>query len=249
MRLPPVTRQRPYRYTGHLSQQFERRSETGASPGSERRSRFDGDETARLARAETVRERAWRRGDCGLIETPRAILYHPPPPGDIRRTDCDLLLASPIRRAREAIPKGAFDATLRSGVHGPSGPERAGPGDDRTVSFDGRIGCRLDPPARRLGTAPARLPDPQGSQGSLRPHEYRVHASGTRRNGQRVQIQRRGHSPPHHSTRFGGDGSVAAREVEGEGRERGTGRPGQASRVGRQAARGAGRGPGPPRWR
>ena len=88
------------------------------------------------------------------------------------------------------------------------------------------------------GRAPTHLPDPQGPQGALCPHERRMHQFRTRRIDERLQVQRCGHPQPRRSTQLGRDRSVAAGEVEGRSRRRSRG-PRRASRAeGRSAIHG-----------
>src|SRR5882762_3411434 len=92
----------------------------------------------------------------------------------------DVNPAAPVSTAsrrwteRAALSIGSLHATLRIVFHRPSGPERAGAGDDRALPHHGDLEKRQDPPPRGLGPPPARLSPLQGAQGALRAHEYRV---------------------------------------------------------------------------
>src|SRR6266849_4504267 len=104
--------------------------------------------------------------------------------------------ASQRRNERAALSIGSLHATLRSVFHRPSGPERAGAGDDRALPRHGDLEERQDSPARGLGPPPARFPARQGAQGALRAHEYRVRRRDARGARALVQVQRRGVAAP-----------------------------------------------------
>src|SRR5204863_1175116 len=163
--------------------------------------------------------------------------------------------AAPISAAsrrwieRAALSIGSLHATLRTVFHRPSGPERAGAGDDRALPRHGDLEKRQDPPTRGLGPAPARLSALQGAQGALRAHEYRVRCRDARRAGALVQVQRRGAAAPDHKngTRVddafaddeGGKGEVGPRPGRGAARRSAAHRGGQARGAGERLSVGA----------
>src|SRR5207245_10689187 len=103
-----------------------------------------------------------------LTTASAVVCFRPPNPA------APVSAASQRWTERAALSIGSLHATLRSVFHRPSGPERAGAGDDRALPRHGDLEERQDPPARGLGPPPARFSAVQGAQGALRPHEYRV---------------------------------------------------------------------------
>src|SRR5258706_10292416 len=132
-------------------------------------------------------------------------------------------------------------ATLRNLFYRSSGPERAGPGDDRALPRYGDLEERHDPPPRRLGPPAARVSARQGAQGALRAHEHRVRRRDAERTGALLQVQRRGAAPSDREDGTRLDDAVA----HDEGGEGDVGpRPGRSAAWGRTAQRSTTRGAG-----
>src|SRR6266702_3100073 len=137
----------------------------------------------------------WVRSSCKVMMPSAALAQQPPIRLEFNHFDDRFggrLLwtanpAAPVSAAsqrwteRAALSIGSLHATLRTVLHRPSGPERAGAGDDRALPRHGDREKRQDPPARGLGPPPARFSSLQGAQGALRAHEYRVRRRDARR--------------------------------------------------------------------